>query len=635
MPTPSCVARARVFGAVLLALASVVLVGCGGGGGGGGGNPGVAATQDLEVLRVRVVTPPPHLAAHELDVEVDLHAAEAAVDVGMIFFLSPKAAVDAGDPSPPHVVVDGVGFEFLPAGHHVREVRLRLAPDLAAAGAYYLFAVVDPHGAHPEADETDNGPSPEQIASRGALVTLATTHLNEADVVLESVSLSARRIEVDLTPTVHAPVGDFEESPNHDFDVTFTVSVTGSVPRDVRVAVLLELPAWFVINNHLFDPETQTWSQLGTLVRGVVPGQPRTFTVPGRLPEGALIQLRPDFGGATRSQPILKEAVLRCVVDPLNAIADHEPGAVRRDDSDRDEHRQDLGVVLALYDHDETEVWALSPAGGGAPAAAEVSWAVPFVHRFADDKIGVGVSFQADAAIDLKGVRAHARASVPVTLFGKSADLLSLEATGRYNPVDESATGFVVTLKALNKTLYERRTVQDETLAPAPFLFQREYRVSTTIFAGPVPLLVTVGASGEVGLDVSATAGLGFAATVGPHVEFSAFVEGGIGGGAAGCTLAAGFGVEIPLIRDRFHADFSGAFAWSPGTRTLTGTFAAAVANDLEGPSGRLYAFAEGTCGWGWTSFSKRFETTLATWSSFARRDTLFQRSTSVSVGFP
>jgi hypothetical protein len=595
---------------------------------------GDGSNQDFEIMALDIATVAPQVG-HELAVWVDLLAAEADTHVGLIFFLASRADVDADVPEPALTVVDARPLQVVEAGRNRYDMRIDV-PETIAAGDYYLFVAVDPVEAVPESDEEDNGPTDEEIRELGIPITLGDTVQVLPDLVIDSIVADDPVVEVDVTPETHPPAHGHGESENNHLGVTAIVRASGNTPvSGIVIRVRIEVVGLGVFPLQVWNPVTDAFEDVFTLDT-LVPTEPTAVHLDCLIPDSArdiFADLLPaELSGIEADTPIMTLATrLHVDIDPFDEILEHETGISVIGDEDNNDNREIVPIILQVFEDGDGGGGAPQVAGSAEPPANAINWEVPYIKDFTNGNVGVGVHFHANADVDTKGVLGEATASVPAMFAGNTVDLLNLSAKGRYDPLDDTQTGFVVTLKALNQKLYEKRTVKDETLDQAsPLSYSKEVSFSTTFFAGPVPMNVKVGARGEVGLDVNATAGTTFEVYAEPYVRFNAFIEGGIGGSIAVCSLTAGVGAQIPLIEDRFHAGVTAGLDYTNGI--LTGSITEMVSNTLNGPAGRVYLFVDGSCGWGWASYSKRWEYTLVTWKAFDRTDTLFNKTQSVSV---
>lgn len=593
--------------------------GCHGGSGGG-------TSQDFEVTGMDVLTAAPELS-HEISVVVELSAADSAADVSLTFLVAPRAEVDAGVPDPPLEVVDTETIARVDAGSNLYEVRLDLPEDTIAPGEYYLIAVVDPLDAMAETDEADNEIAADGIPEFGALVVLGGTQQFLPDIVLESIEVDDPVVETDVTPEVSPPVGGIPEVENSDFGITATVRSTGpDTLVDVALGASLEVPmptGALVLPLVIWDTDSGAYTSTID-IPFLVATESHSIHLDVRIPQDGrdvLAALLPA------GEELLLEGRVHVDVDPSNMYPEYEGGNDLQGDEDGNDNGETARVLLIVFEDEEAEGLL-----AGEEEPNELEWDVPYLKDFSNGNAGVGVRFGAKASVNTKGVLAEAEASVPMTLVGFTIDLLNLDAKGLFNPRDKADNGFVVTLKALDLKLYEKRTKEDEELSGDPLAYHQEKAYSATFTVGPVPMSVRIGASGTVGLDVSASVGSEFRVAAEPKLNFAVFGEGGVGGSFAGWTLAGGLGADMELIDDTFSASITASVDYDSGTSILTGSITEAVTNQLEGPNGRLFVFATAQGKILWSRVSKRWEYVLAKWASFERNDTLFNKTESVSV---
>lgn len=550
---------------------------------------------------------------HELFVVVDVEAAKAATNVGLAFLVADAAEVDADVPEPALQLLDAESIAEVQAGNNAYELTLVLPEDAVAPGSYYLLAVVDPIGATPETDEDDNGYTVDEIRALGVRVTLNAPHALP-DLVLEGIELDRWLVDVDQTPDAHPPAGAIGELPNADFGLSATIRSAGTETLNgVELGVFLQIPGEPATLLEIWDTAAQAYAS-STTVASVVPGESSIVHLDLRLPAFLRSQLGPFLGDVVVSEVFV-------VVDPNNEHAEFEGGAVPTDDVDGDNLANESIAVRVSN----------STPRGGAPVG-ELAWDVPFVKQFSNGNVGVGLRFGANANVGANGIHAEAEASVPLTLAGSSFELLDLDAVGLFNPLHKADNGMVVTLKALNVKLYERRTKEDEALAPSPLTLQKEQSVSTTFAVGPVPMFVKLGARGTVGLDLGAHIGSTFELAARPFLDFDVFGEGGVGASYLGWTLGGGIGADLKLVDEKFHAGITAQVTYDSVTSIMTGVINEIVANELEGPSGRVFLFVTAEGKILWKTITERWEYVIARWSPFVKSDTLFNQTQTLNV---
>jgi hypothetical protein len=614
---------------VRLLLGITILAACNSGGG---------AAQDFEVLGLQVGTENPQLG-HEMVVQVELLATRQGPGASLVFMVADRAEVDAGAAEPTLQVVDGKTIEPVLAGDNLYELALDLPADDLAPGDYYLIAVVDPLNAMKETDETDNGVASDEIRRRGVPVTIGAQAESIADIVVESMDVDDPVADVEVTPDPAAPVGTTPDVPNSDFGITAVVRSSGpDTVSDVPLIVQLEIPGVGLFATQLWDSAAGAYADSIT-IPSLASEEPCSIHLDVLVPQAArdiLATLLPAAVQQTGTGgDLILGSKLHVYVDPLDQIPEFEDGIVLLDDNDdENDNHQVAPVFLRVFSEEEGDIQ--TQVAGTTPPANEINWEVPFVKDFSNSNIGIGVHFGANAKVGTKGVYGEGLASVPLTLVGHTIDLLALEAKGLFNPLHKADNGFGVTLKALTVTLYEKRTKEDEQLNPgSPLTYTQEYSTSANFAVGPVPMFVKIGARGSVGININASVGYEFRISADPFLNFSVFAEGGPGGSFAGWTLGGGVGASMTLIDDTFHAGIVAGTSYDSGTSILTGSVMEEVTNDLKGPKGKVYLFVTATGKVLWKEISKRWEYVLATWSSFELKDTIFNRTQSVSVEIP
>ncbi|MCB9871341.1 MAG: hypothetical protein H6836_03385 [Planctomycetes bacterium] len=580
-------------------------------GGGGGSAPAPVTPPNLQVAALQVTSPDP-TSAHELDIETTLTSATTVQNVSISYYVIHKQDLDDKVPEPRQFLVATDVLPEVAAGTKVYPRTIIIPKEVAPRGDWYLTTRVDPLDQIAESNEDDNVP-PEN--SPDIVIAVNHDNIDTPDFTVESVTLDD--LAMVLTPNrVRAAVANFKDVPEHHGGLTVVCQVTGS--KDYKaVSIKVE-----VVNGQTTLPleiwrESQT-NYANTFYADLIAGQPNSVHIDLHVPDAVLAKLLPLVVAGQR------QFTLRVTLNVGHSIAEWENG-VRRINQ-RDDDVVELPLVL------------IDPAT--LPSKACFKYEQDFTKSWHNDIVAAGVEFHGGAYLDDRGAVAEARGALPVTLFKKRIDFFRGEAYGQLAPHRPKDTQFHIDVDVLGLTVYQRASVDPTyTYTDTPFKKVESIEAKSTIFCGPVPIVFTTGAQGELGYKLTFEMDSGNMSLAGtPYAELSAHASavvylGVVKGGVKG---------EMSLIRDDYENKVSfGEVILLNGGTAIRSTLRMTVTNTLTGPNGRLYLFADYPgvkwcstflgripCGIQWHHAEK----TLVKFQTFQKQDVLLNESSTTTA---
>ena len=310
---------------------------------------------------------------------------------------------------------------------------------------------------------------------------------------------------------------------------------------------------------------------------------------------------------------------VKVLIDPLDAIDENENAltlAGRTDDNE-------LVEPVNIY--------------AGAPVASKGDGGLDFQTSYSkgfDNKyFGANLDFLGKAWFGLNGIGASVSGTVPVTVLGHTFDFLGITSDAHYNPILPTDSAFDLDIEFAGITLYSQS-------GNAGFEWEKTWKIeknlgySQTFVIAVVPVEVSAGASGALGIKATVSVNSKFEGTVSPFVDVGAYAS-----AAVNLVVAKG-GIRgtLYLIGCSFDTKLGGTIAADAGATQLTGTLDETVGYTLSGPNGGLVIFVKWPktcwkwhvipypCGWNEKDWS------LVSWSTYSKTDTLLDRRQSVTV---
>jgi hypothetical protein len=312
---------------------------------------------------------------------------------------------------------------------------------------------------------------------------------------------------------------------------------------------------------------------------------------------------------------------LKFVVDPLGAIEENEAAAVYPDRSNDNEIIYPVNIYEGV------------PVAASDPEEDEVTFQTSFSKGFSNSFFGAEVDFLGKSWFGAQGIGASVSGGVPVTILGHTFDFLRATSDGHYNPIMPTDSAFDLDVEFAGMTLYSKS-------GNANFSWEESWQIekrmgySQTFVIAVVPVELSAGASGALGINASVNIAAHFDGSISPFVDVGAYTSAAIN------LLVAKGGVRgtLYLVGCTFDTTLGGTIAANAEATQLTGTLVEKAGYTLEGPNGNVELFVNWPrvcwkwhiipypCGWNEATKS------LVSWSVFSQSDTLLDKQQSVTV---
>lgn len=574
---------------------SVLVAGCGGGDGAattttpvyGSGNQDVPTdmyTRDIRVVDDNGVVAP----GHAVHFEIDIISTQDESNVPVTFYLADKtsfhSAAEGGTFT--HFELGTVVIPRVAAGTHGYSEKL-VVPAAIPDGAYYLIATVDSLNVVAESNEQNNYASQDdadvdhisdisdEVVIQGAQTLLPDIDIKDAAVTDNTISLE------DLDHDVYGA----DDKPEHHVEMNVHLESVGSGTVDLPVSACVQVSSASCIPLQMWDSVAGDYTDLLNIA-GFPLGKPRSIHLSLHLPADGKQDLQTalnDTGGRATFPVVVS-------VNPNDAIEEDEaalnPDKVHLNDAFSD-------VVHFVTRTMVPTAKTFYPQGG----STGLSYSESYTKSFSNSDFGAGVSFSASASLNDHGAHAGAEGSVPVTVFGTTANFIEIDASAQVTPPNMQATGFDLDVDFAGDTVYSKS-------GQAGFDWTDDWSVTKSIsesadfWVGPVPVTVSGGVNGTLGFGVKVALEKDFVMSMGPYANAGAFASAAIN------LLAASGGVRgnLTLVQDTFTAGATAGMTLSDGGLVATGTLNESIINQLSGPSGDVELYVTYPNGIQWCS---------------------------------
>ncbi|MCC6672494.1 MAG: hypothetical protein IT458_15625 [Planctomycetes bacterium] len=539
----------------------LVLLGACGGGGGGGSAIRVVGNLGMGALTVRSSQPTP---GHEVELGVSLHATETVADVPVSFFLMHKGDADQKVGDPRQVPVGSTVFAEVAEGTGTQVAVVTLPATVAPVGEWYLIAHLDPEDVLRETNENDNLTP----MSGRVVVELDGTNTNLADVVLEEAVIEQSAVVLYPEGASRQAVGGIPDAQDHDFGATLRITSTGrNVVQNLDLTVKVTIPTYGVFQARIWDP--QAGAYVNELATTITPGIPNTVHLDVFIAGSARRHIDTRLRAG---QPNVY--VVTFTANGSGRTAEWELGCRRH--AQRNDNMIDANVVIVLPP---------------TPPQRTVAFDTGFRKEWVNPSFTAGIGLQASLTLDQAGVTGRARAQVPVKLLGTESRLLDVRSYGRVLPRDGQPTQsqFNFDVDVLGQTVYSRSSTNPTYTHTEDWSITRTVEARGKVFVGPVPIDLVAGVTGTLGFRVNLTmdpARLDLSA--GPYLDTRAYAQASV----SAVVVTVGVRGTMTILKDTFTARSAAALTL-PTPTTLRGALTFQVSNELVGPEGRIWLFAD------------------------------------------
>lgn len=248
-----------------------------------------------------------------------------------------------------------------------------------------------------------------------------------------------------------------------------------------------------------------------------------------------------------------------------------------------------------------------------------------FDKGFDNQYFGAHVRFNWALSIDQRGIIADTAASLPITVLGRTLELVNFSAFGHHTPHETDRSSFGLDLQFAGKTLYSNSKDFGFKWKSDELKFMKSIEAATTFAIGPVPITVKGEAGGELGFELEVAILDQFVLDAMPFANAQAKAS------AAVDVVVASAGVEAKgtLISEKFVAKAGAGLSLVDKSShwELGGQYSVDVINDLVGPDVELALFAK----WKAPKFigidEHEARKVLVKWERFERHDTLLHNA--------
>ncbi len=228
-----------------------------------------------------------------------------------------------------------------------------------------------------------------------------------------------------------------------------------------------------------------------------------------------------------------------------------------------------------------------TPLESGSDDEKPLEFSKAYDKDFANQYFGAFFSMDGLARFHKEGADLKGNVGVNVTLFEREFDFYRASADIKTLYFRSANSHYKYMTYFLGALLWSKKRFGFGYTWSDKVKWLKEKKITKTIFMGPIPVEVTAGASGEIGIEWKIIAGTDLDAKVWPYFKIGTFAS-------AGVTIkAASSGVKgtLDLIGDRLF--FEGMCYMKPtaDNKEISGNLQFTITNDLIGPKGRLGPF--------------------------------------------
>ena len=209
-------------------------------------------------------------------------------------------------------------------------------------------------------------------------------------------------------------------------------------------------------------------------------------------------------------------------------------------------------------------------------------------------------------------------------VFGAGGDVLRLTGDLKGDASANTVTADFEVFVAGQSVYSVNKTSPSWSWSPAPLQKSVDFSAGTTIWIGPVPVALQIGAHGDAGLQYSLNlTPMEVSLSGGPFVHSSVYAQAGVGVSWA----SAGVGVQMTLIDWDMNLHASAGVGWCFGYYAYDDLYADSDVNML---AGNLYAYAEVDTWFGDAEYTHN----LFSWDGLHYNSVLFNQAHSVALGW-
>ena len=566
----------------LVLLLGLILGGCAG--------EGSKSQQDFEISQIEVLNSDNIVPGFPINLIITMESIVSADNLGIEFSFIQE---DAEKEEITTYHLGGYIIPLVEAGEEIYPVEMIIPSDIPA-GEYKLVTYTDPLDQINEANENNN-------VHTEAIVSVTVKSEENPDLVMQSMELDSNCFTLNITDE-HDEDGVRE---NH-LSATICLVSYGKTTTNVPLRAYIQTSAGFE-EIVIWNSDTESYTYEITITELIV-------NIPKYISLDLLI---PDNVAANMTNQ--NSFVLKITVDPDNTIPECE-GAVTI--SDREDNNS---ITANVYTYSSNSLSSSSGEG--------LYFEKSYSKGFRNSNFGVKVKFDASTSLKGSGARADVSGSVPVTIFGHTFDFMEIDSNAHVNPVTITDSSYSLNVEFVDCTIYKKGGSNGFKWSNH-WSIHKEKGFSETFMVAIVPVKVSAGAEGTLGVKIEVAIESEFNADAGPYVDVGAYASASIN------LVVAEGGIrgDLSLTDMTFTGNADATLSLNDDVSVLSGTLSENIGYDLKGPFGRLYIYVKYPkicykwhvipykCG----HHKKTHD--LASWDSWSKKDTLLKKEESTTI---
>lgn len=438
-------------------------------------------------------------------------------------------------------------FTAVSSGDYNHHSSFTVPYDLSHEGNYWIMAVVDPDDLIEESDETDNHPhldNEAHVEGEFPFAEIAVELHPEHEFILTNIEVDGETIILDA-PEAHAGYGEFHSDIIGHFDAIYHGSGDASARFEAEIlidGIFHPVKLWDAESHQYVDYQD---------IEFTYNGEDHYFGFDIFISDEQRAALYESYDADLYNHVVIRYDITDISESGLN---EHDP-----------ENHFDVSYPLFFYEGDDS----VAESGEGtnkspvARSAASNGFKLSggFDKTYGDKK-KVAASADLHGLLELntsdKGAIADAGGSFNFYVFNKKATIFRVAYTASAY-LDASNTGYGSELVLFGAKLIDEDHFVDEFSKT----WERDWEesrdiVKSSFFVGPIPMSVSAGVEGTLGMDFTlAYSGELTASGDIFTTSFDVYANGGVEAGIASAGIAANFRVVEDLLRLDSSADLT------------------------------------------------------------------------------
>lgn len=515
--------RSSIFIGLIGLMYIALICGCGTGASEKNSTSGTKADELYDnsiVLRsVSVANTAEIVSGHPIKVQTSFYAPDQLKNLPVDYYL----VKEGSDPNTidEQYYLGGDTIPNIESGTNVREAGL-IVPSQAFEGDYKIIAYLDPYKQRLLQDDESK------------ILTSTSIYIKEfaakPNLVIDNIYPES---DVILIGSPQAPGGDRVA----DYSVTAVITSFGSDTNNVPINACLQLPNGVCEPLYIWDSASQSYTET-VFANALRANEPDSLKLDFIIPDGILPYIKellnPDIPAevsiviSVNKDKTIEEELKVNSADVMKAQSpggSYNNNVLNKSPRSYSDNDNVLTARVILYKQLYIKKAASEPLFLGTN----------YTKMFADSNFGSGFEFMAGAKMDTTGMDTGITTGIPVKIFGVNY-YFAQKRISLLLPSNGSNLYFLFSTKFAGFTLYEEQISLpsiDKDISVKEWM--KELSASATFWVGPVPVTVSGGGRGKIGISAHVTAinDLATKAEVslyaGPYVEIGGFGSGGVG----------------------------------------------------------------------------------------------------------